>query len=234
MKSFITLLLAIITLHAGVFDSEKSSREARLANKAIYDSFRQNVSDANSIVKRGEYEKVNRYESDITRIINRVSSLSLPAPEKEALHQDLTQYAQLVNTISIKLQKNAPKLNDHYTEVLSGLGAFNKKMSSIGLRELLDDWRQLSKIKNRFVKKPSPELVKAFEQKWTSVTVMITELYLDEEMEEPLFAYLEQYKAYFAELSKAYRQVGYAEVAKLKPLSYKIKMQLELAIPYKS
>ena len=59
----------------------------------------------------------------------------------------------------------------------------------------------------------------------------ITELYLDDEMEQPLFEYLDAYKAYFKEISGAYRSVGYAEVGKLKPLTYKIKMQFEMMLP---
>ena len=81
------------------------------------------------------------------------------------------------------------------------------------------------------MKQPDARLVKAFDKEWTNITVTITELYLDEEMEKPLFDYLDAYKAYFNELNSAYSGVGYAEVGKLKPLTYKIKMQFQMLLP---
>jgi hypothetical protein len=230
MKFFTAIFLTFISLHAGFFDSGDEVRIERLLHQEMQEEFRRNVGDANAIVKRGEYDRLGRYESELSRIMQRVPALNLPQEKKTALRSDLEQYGDLVKNLGSSLQKNAPQLKAHHAEILQRLGWFNRKLASIGLAELLKEWRELSRIKNRFVKKPSRRLAERFGQTWTSVTIMITELYLDEEMEEPLFEYLERYKSYFAELSRAYETVGYRDVAGLKPLSYKIKMQLQMAV----
>ena len=230
MKTLILLLPFLATLHAGIFSSDRPQERSERA--AIHESFRQNVSDANDIVKRGEYDKMVRYRTEMLQIKNRVAVLTISESEKRQLRENLGVYERLVSRVGETLKTKAPDLNDRYTQLLRELPTFNKRLASIGLRELLNEWRNLGKIKNRFVKRPDARLAQAFEQKWVSVTVIITELYLDEEMEAPLMEYLDAYRAYFTALDGAYRSVGYADVARLKPLSYEIKSQLELSVPY--
>jgi len=234
MKLLMMTLLLIYTLHAGIFSSDdKQDKQVDAQNKEIQDKFRQNVSDANAIIKRGEYKKINQYASNSTLIIEHIEELDISLDEKQKLIKDIKTYSQLINDISIKLQKKSPKLNTHYTETISKLEFFNSKLSSIGLSQLLSNWRDLSRIKNRFVKKPSESLEKEFDDKWSAIVVTITELYLDDDMQEPLLDYLESYKAYFKEIKAAYASVSYKNIKRLKPLSYSIKAQLELLIPYK-
>jgi hypothetical protein len=231
MKTIIATLVMATTLFGGFFGWETQAPEPAESQPQIHEQFRKNVNDANAIVKRGEYRRIGAHERELNRIIGSVSDLKLSESQGNAIRTNLRQYAVLVNRIGGTLQKNAPELNRHYTDILSGLPEFNRRLASIGLSELLTEWRDLSRIKNRFVKAPSRQLAEAFRQKLASVSVIITELYLDEELEAPLFTYLERYKAYFSELDAAYRSVGYASVARLKPLSYEIKMQLMLSVP---
>ena len=233
MKFLTIVFMTVMTLNAGIFGTTNgdASRESRLQQKEMQELFRKSVSDANGVIKRGEYAKAEEYRSGMKLALQRLETLSLPAEEKRLLVANLQNHTKLVEEITANLQKEAPDLNTAYRGVIGGLDNFNKKLSGIGLSELLQEWRALSRIKNRFVKKPSPELERAFEETWTSVVVTITELYLDDEMEEPLFAYLDHYKAYFEQLSRAYKQAGYDNVIKVKPLGYQIKLQLELLVP---
>jgi hypothetical protein len=233
MKIVIVSFLVSASLFAGLFSSNDDDlRQLQKNNEKIHQQFRQNVNDANAIIKRGEYSIMNEHKSNILNIITRIDTLSIPKEDKKTLQNDMTHYAVLVDDISVKLQSNAPKLNQHYSALIANLKSFNSKLASIGLSELLNDWHEISRIKNRYVKKPSKKHEKEFSNKWTSMVITITELYLDEEDEEALFAYLENYKAYFQEISAAYSSVGYANINKLKPLTYKIKAQLELSVPY--
>lgn len=232
MKVFIALLCAFLTLHAGFFDSSShDERQQQRHQMQLLDRFKENARDASAIVKRGEYDVMIRQKREIARISGEVAALQMSAQEQTALNADLKEYERLVSRIGTQLKLKAPELNSHYKQVLDGLPNFNKKLGSIGLSELLHSWRELSRIKSRFVKQPSSKLVRAFEKEWTNVTVTITELYLDEEMEQPLFEYLESYKAYFNELDSAYRIAGYDNVARLKPLTYQIKMHFEMLTP---
>jgi hypothetical protein len=232
MKMFIALVCAVWTLHAGFFDgASREDRQQQRQQMQLFDRFKANAREANAIVKRGEYDLMLRQKREIARISQEIASLEMSAQEQSALNGDLKEYEELVSRIGTQLKLKAPELNTHYKQVLDGLPNFNKKLGSIGLRELLHSWRELSRIKSRFVKRPSSKLVRAFEKEWTNVTVTITELYLDEEMEQPLFDYLESYKAYFNEINSAYRIAGYDNVARLKPLTYQIKMHFEMLTP---
>ena len=229
MRLVVLAVCTFISLQAALFDGdvhEKASRQMGLLKQ-----FKANASDASAITKRGEYTLIDGQARGIDRIRSEVRALDLPEPEREALLHDLDTYRTTVREIGAQLQKSAPDLHRHYRGLLDGLGAFNSRLGSIGLRELLHSWRELSRIKGRFVKQPDARLAKAFEGAWTRVTVTISELYLDEEMEQPLFEYLDAYKACFDEMNTAYRAVGYADVGRLKPLTYKIKMQFEMMAP---
>jgi len=229
MKIIMLLFCAVLSLQAGFFGND--ARQEQLQKLDLLQRFKDNASAASDIVKRGEFDLIPAQEQQVARIREEVAGLDISEPERTALVSDLATYAKMVSGIGATLKRSAPELHRHYEQVIAGLPEFNRRMGSIGLRELLHSWRELSRIKGRFVKRPDARLVKAFEKEWTNITVTITELYLDEEMEQPLFDYLDAYKAYFNELSGAYRSVGYAEVGQLKPLTYKIKMQFEMLLP---
>lgn len=128
---------------------------------------------------------------------------------------------------------DAPEFNKHYKKSVKGLKKFNDKLSSIGYRPLLTLWYELSKTKAKFIKKPSYKLQKKFNKNYNLIIISITELYLDEEIEEPLFRYLENYKTHFNEVSLAYESIGYKNISILRPLSYKIKAKMEFLSPIK-
>ena len=234
MKLLTALLLASLSLYAGIFTSQVEAKKVLKTNKQIHASFRQNVSDANAIIKRGEYTKFATYKAENSSIIERIEKLDIDTDNKKQLKNDILTYSALIKTLGTKLQTKAPELNHHYKYTIHNLKTFNQNLASIGYRPLLYDFRELSTIKNKFVKKPSKSLERKFNEKWSAVMVTLTELYLDDDMEEPLVKYLQSYKSYFVELSSAYNSLNYFNINKLKPLSYKIKAQLELYIPYKS
>jgi len=230
MRLILSLILIVLMLHAGLFDSAVERRVEPSLQQQLQEQFRQSVNDANAIVKRGEYDRLARYESEMAQITVELTRTALTAAQRGSLERDLKRHAALVGSIGSAMRQEAPRLKEHREEVLGGLSAFNRRLGSIGLAALLEEWRILSQTKNQFVKKPSRTLAESFAQHWTSVSVMITELYLDEELEAPLLEYLERYRAYFTELRRSYEKVGYEDVAALKGLGYRIKMQLQLVV----
>lgn len=223
MKFLLFLSIIFSMLNASMFSSDNANKQT-----SMIEEFRQNVNDVNSIIWRGEYDKLSTQKSTLTSIIKNIDSLSISQDSKKQLKNDLQNYAHLVNTISTSLQKEAPTLNKHYNETIIKLDSFNKKISSIGLYQLTALWKELSKIKNEFVKKPNLSYEKKFEDTWNEMSVTIMELYLNDETEEFLFGYLEHYKQYFKEINLAYKQANYENINQLKPLSYKIKAAFEL------
>ncbi len=234
MKIFLLTLLSILQLSANFFgyytdDKAHTNSNSRIIHKQYHD----NVNSANDIIKRGEYKKINQYKSSVSDIISQINALDIESKSKKKLQDDIVSYSKLIDTISTKLEKKAPNMSEHYQKVIEGLQHFNSKLSSIGLSELLTQWRELSRLKNHFVRNPNSSYRKKFDAKWTGIIITITELYLDEDDEKELFDYLKNYKLYFHEINEAYLSVGYKNLNKLKPLTYKIKAQLELLIPYK-
>lgn len=226
MKYILILIFIFWDLHASLYHSDN------VQTKDIREAFRENVSDANAILKRGEYAKIAKYKTDIESIIGQIKTLGIANENKEELQKDIALYTALINDISIHLQKKAPELEKNHLHILRKLDAFNKRISMIGFSELSENWRQLSNIKNSFIKQPRLKLEKEFDAKWSAVVITITELYLDEEIEQPVLDYLNDYKTYFKEISSAYSSAQYSNLNKVKPLSYKIKAQLELLVPY--
>jgi len=222
MKALLSVLALSLLLNASVFaKNEKNS-------SILIEEFRQNVNDTNSIIWRGEYDKIPSYKASISSITRKIQALEIEQNKKQELAAHLQNYEAIVDTIAINLKKEAPRLKTHYDYTIDNLDAFNKKISSVGLYILSSRWRDLSGIKNNFVKKPTPELEKKFDAMLNEVIVTITELYLDDKTESFLLGYLENYKLYFKEITVAYSKANFDKINELKPISYKIKAELEL------
>jgi hypothetical protein len=228
MKRILVLVLFLAQLEANMFSFALYKNDQTIDKKELQTTFLQNVKHANAIIKRGEYDKLSLCLSDRSQIVAQLDRLDISQEERARLTNEINEYFSLVEEMAQTLRKQAPDLNAHYRFTLEGLRKFNAKISSIGLFELSSKWIELSRIKNSFVKKPNAKLEKEFNDAHDAMSVIITELYLDEEIEEPMLAYLKAYKAYFHSIASAYKTIDYKKIAKLKPLGYKIKAKLEL------
>ncbi len=224
MKIIILSLLIIFSLKADTLNNKSKQID-------IIDDFTKNVKAANAVVKRGNYHRYDEYKNGIESTIENIHKLDISKKEKLELKKDLKTYANLINDLYKKLYANAPKFKEHYNSSTYNQYVFQKKILSIGYRPIVKAWYELSKTKSIYIKRPSEELERKFHEKLKFIISNITELYLDEEIEEPLFAYLQNYKMYFNEVSIAYKSVEYINIKKIKPLSYKIKSKLEFLNP---
>ncbi|MDD2651993.1 MAG: hypothetical protein PHX44_02935 [Sulfurimonas sp.] len=222
MKILLCIFTLSLLLNASIFTKEENK------SGVLIEEFRQNVNDTNSIIWRGDYDKIPSHKASVSSITKKIQNLKIAQEKKQELTANLQNYAAIVDIIALNLQKEAPKLKSHYENSIANLDAFNKKISSVGLYALSSGWRELSSIKNSFVKKPNPTLEKKFDNMLSEIIVTITELYLDDEAESFLLGYLENYKLYFKEITAAYSKANFSKINELKPLSYKIKAELEL------
>ncbi|MDD2905776.1 MAG: hypothetical protein WBK95_06305 [Sulfurimonas sp.] len=231
MKYLLMLFVSLFTLHANTLDNSaiQKGQEQKIE---ISKTFRESVNDANDIIKRGEYCKILKYKSDTLSIIEQLKLLNISQENRQAIQDDITLYFTLINNISSKLQEKAPKLQEHQKTLIDNLHGTDKRISAIGLSELSQNWYEIKNINNNFIRNPNAKLEEAFHTRLTAMTTIITELYLDEQQEKPLFQYLSEYENYFKELSAAYSSAEYKNLKKIKPLSYKIKAQLEFLAPY--
>ncbi|WP_457745410.1 hypothetical protein [Sulfurimonas sp.] len=226
MKLLLFILISL-NLHANIFSYY--SYDVHTTNFVIK-KFRKTVSKANAIVKKGDHTQYKIYKKDIATINKNIDSFDLSKEDKKRLKQKIKRYESIITTIYKNIQHSAPKLDQHYIASLHGLIKFNNGIASTGYGPLLKEWHDLSKIKYKYIKKPSELLVKKFNEKYEAVMLVLTDLCLDEELEEPLIAYLKLYKNYFHELDTVYRDVTYSKIRELKPLTYEIKSKLEFVI----
>jgi len=221
MKSMLIILLSL-NLYAGLFTPNSETATTMI------DNFREVSRNANAIVKKGEHQKYATYKSQTKYIANRINSLNLSTKNTKDLKMNLLQYSKIIDSVYNNIDKSAPNINKNYAKSLNGLVSFNKSVESTGYAPLLREWYKLTKLKHKFLKKPSSNLEKKFYETWKSVEIVLIDLCVDEE--EELLAYLEVYKNYFKDLSLVYSQVEYSNIQKIKPLSYAIKSKLEFAI----
>ena len=212
-----------VSLYAGYFSATKETKKP----DEMIKNFRQIVSNGNSLLKKGDFEKYTIYLSDITSLFNTLESLDLTKSEKTFLNNSLQRYTQIVDSVYIDMKEKTPKLNAEYTASLHGLLSFNKEIESTGYKPLINEWYNLAKTKHRFIKKPSYKLSQEFDKKWHSVMFILTDLCLDDEYEDPMIEYLNVYKSYFSDLNSVYKDIKYSSINSIKPLSYTIKSKLE-------
>lgn len=223
MKLLLIIAYLSLSLYGGYFSSTK---EIVKPDKMVKD-FRQIVSNGNSLIKKGDFEKYTIYRSGINSLFNSIESLDLTKSEKTSLKNSLQKYTQIIDLVYVDMKEKTPNLNSKYTISLHGLLNFNKEIGSTGYRPLINEWYDLAKIKHKFIKKPSYKLSQKFDTKWNSVMLILTDLCLDEEYEEPMIEYLDVYKSYFSDLNSVYKHIEYSNIKSIKPLSYTIKSKLE-------
>ncbi|MEA2110805.1 MAG: hypothetical protein U9P71_02030 [Campylobacterota bacterium] len=222
LKLLFLLWMLTLLLQGNVSKSEMTS-SLSVDYKLL---FQQSVKDTSAIIKRGEYDRIALFNENIDTVVYFLNAQQSQVLITQDIITNIKNYSKIVNLTYGALNKKAPSLFTDRYNILEGLELFNKKINSIGLRELLVGWRELSKLKRDFIRHPTKKLKLDFNNKHSYIVLLITELYLDEEMEEPLYSFLKQYKEVFDMMEKAYADVGYTYVAKLKRLGYKIKSDL--------
>lgn len=225
MKLFILILFATLSLNAGYFDL--SSDNKRKDNPI--EKFRSTYSYSNALVKKGDLAKYSQYKSNIKSLQKSLDTLDISKKEQKKLKKNMLSYTKIIDAVYKNMKKNTPNIYTQYNKSLRGLVSFNNGLESTGYAPLLSEWHDLARIKHKYTKKPSSSLSKKFHQKWESVVLVLTDLCIDEEYEEPLLNYLDLYKKYFEALDSVYDSVSYRNITRIKPLSYAIKANLELA-----
>ncbi|WP_428738384.1 hypothetical protein [Sulfurimonas sp.] len=227
MKHIFLLLISLSFLQASLFDYDNEERHHK---EQLIDKYRSISSIGNSISKRGQYEKYSSFKDSLKTLHTDVKKLDLNQNDKSSLQTNLNDYSAIIKALYQNMDTKFPKINQHYQSSLDGLVQFNQLVHSTGYKPLLDAWDDLTHTKHRYLKKPSKTLAKKFHLHLQEVKLVLEDLCLDEELEDPMLAYLQVYEQYFDELDSSYKSVKYANIHKLKQLSYEVKSQLTLII----
>lgn len=106
--------------------------------------------------------------------------------------------------------------------------AFQVSLEQIGLYELKTTFGNLKKARIEYIKEPSLQTKAKYEELTKDMTRMISELYLDGNIEKPLMTYIENNVNYFKTVVSIYTTTGIESINRLHANSYTIKAQLEL------
>ena len=180
------------------------------------------------IIRHGDNRAITTLKASTEALENIV-----PKNEKQGLNIDkleklIVQYKEDSRVLSQTAQGLSDKLHvlDSYEE--KNEEKFLLSIKQIGLYELKTDYEKLCRIRLDYLKEPSVELEEKYRLRSEALREMIKELYLDDAIEDPLYAYIENHKNYFETVSKSYQQVGMERIHRLRQESYAIKTELQM------
>ncbi|MGD9655333.1 MAG: hypothetical protein AB7U44_09060 [Sulfuricurvum sp.] len=180
------------------------------------------------IVRHGDEQSIQPLEMSLDQI-----SIELDTRKKQGISVDK------IETLLADYKKQSVQLNQKFAPYMKTLRqkslfqqqhehSFIASLEQIGLYELKTGYDDLEKLRTAYIKEPSEQSYAAYATKEKEIRQIISELYLDSVIETPLFTYLDNHKAYFDTVSKAYNDLGYQHIYQLRQNGYAIKMELQL------
>lgn len=106
--------------------------------------------------------------------------------------------------------------------------AFALSLNQIGLYELKTINTNLNKARLDYIKEPSGLSEQKYHDVMSKMKLMITELYLDGSIEQPLFTYIDNHNNYFKTVASIYNKTGSERIYRLQEKGYAIKTELQL------
>lgn len=79
-----------------------------------------------------------------------------------------------------------------------------------------------------YIKEPSERAAQNYLDVLSKMKRMITELYLDGSIEQPLFTYIDNHNNYFKTVASIYNKTGSERIYRLQEKGYAIKTELQL------
>lgn len=140
----------------------------------------------------------------------------------------LSQYKQDSQHLTQTASLHSQKLHTYSQFEQTQEKAFLVSLEQIGLYELKTTFSDLEKARAEYIKKPSLTAQEKYEKLTKNMTQMISELYLDEDIETPLLNYIVNHTHYFNTVVSIYTTTGLESINRLHANSYIIKAQLEL------
>lgn len=182
------------------------------------------------------YQIVRYGDNNATVSLNKsLESISVKLNEQEQkgfgvgkIKKMLSQYKQDSTLLAQKFSPHFKQLHRFKQFEHSREKPFLTSIEQIGLYELKSANDNLNKIRKDFIKEPSPEKKALYVAQQGRIRSIISELYLDAAIEQPLFAYLENHKHYLETIHTAYNEIGYERINRLRANGYAIKTELQL------
>ncbi len=180
------------------------------------------------IVRHGEDDSISTLNTSLAAISDELAKRKKDGFTVDTIEKLLAQYRQ---DSTVLTQNFSPKMRE--LRLYDSVEQKNEKqfltaIEQIGLYELKTACSELEKLRTEYIKKPSKESANAYRTQSGKMKNIITELYLDSDIEAPMQAYLENHKLYFETIAGAYEQIGLERIHRLRTNGYAIKTELQL------
>ncbi|OHD83623.1 MAG: hypothetical protein A3I60_05295 [Sulfuricurvum sp. RIFCSPLOWO2_02_FULL_43_45] len=233
-KMFLLIPVGLIAVGGFMLLSSQSSAQQSIpkamevTSKTPEQLFSLSQNSLSLILRHGDNKAISTLESS-TEELEKV----LPKYEKQGLNVDklerlIVTYKEDSRVLSQTARPLSDKLHVYDTYEEENEEKFFIAIKQIGLYELKTDYNKLCRIRLDYLKEPSAELEEKYRLGAKALTQMIQELYLDDAIEDPLYAYIDNHKNYFETVSKNYQQAGMERVHRVRQNSYAIKTELQM------
>lgn len=180
------------------------------------------------VVRYGDEKSLSSFKASMDALDASLLKYKPLGFEIKSVQSLISQYEQDGKVLTKSAESYSQKLHTCSDFEQRKEKSFSLSLEQIGLYKLKTALMDLNQARLEYIKEPSPEAQEKYEMHLLDMKTIITELYLDSVIEEPLFAYLDNHKNYFNAISSIYQAAGFECVARLRTNGYAIKSQLQL------
>lgn len=190
--------------------------------------FGQSETSLRQIIRRGDSQSIDVLNKSLDSLSSRLAQRTPNDPSIQKIDAMLISYRRDATVLTEKITPHMPMLQQSTRYENENEEKFLTAIDQIGLYELLTAYREMDKQRKNYIKDPNEETKTRYVTESERIRTIITELYLDENMEKPLFDYLDNHKNYFDTITAAYRDIGYTRVNRLRANGYAIRSAFQL------
>jgi hypothetical protein len=230
MKPFVILLSVISTSFFAAFlmiGFPQQTADATADNhlETLDKSIDDNLGLIRRITKEADMDQVKRFQENSAYLLEH---MKMNRDYDKSFVDNYALLNDIVNDAIHCMQTEQSSIHTQILKTKKETQKFEKKIKSIGLAELNNSWHAMQKNRHQFLREPSNTKFQEYQANFSHSKGIIAELYLDDEDEAYLFAYLEHHRHTTAVLYEVYTHVGLDRMREIKPLTYAIKEHIQL------
>ncbi|MFY9143003.1 hypothetical protein [Sulfuricurvum sp.] len=236
MKKLLLLIPAVLLAGTGIFWATFTSNviqphPAQPTEKMPQDIqglFSNSEHSLRQIIRHGDTQSIAPMRGSFAAMETKLAQHRKDGYPTAKVEKILSQYEEDTTLLSQKFSPRLKQLQQYDQFESSHEKLFILAVDQIGLYELITAYKNLDRMRNRYLKEPSTETKIAYLSENRHLQNIIKELYLDTVIEKPLFEYLNNHKHYFELISASYEEIGYERILRMRTSAYAIKSELQL------
>lgn len=218
----------LIWLDARSTISTETSHDKDLLHKTPNKLFLMTQESLRLVLRHGDKESISVVKTTIGELEKIVPVYEKQGFNVNRLEDFIAQYKEDSMILSQAAEPYLTQLKKYDGYEKKETAKFLLAIDQIGLYELETEYKKLSKARINYLKEPSSALEEEYRTSAILLNQMIKELYLDDAIEDPLYAYLENHNGYFKTAVSYYKEAGEWRIQRLRKNSYAIKTELQL------